>query len=40
MANVISYAGKYSGELDKMIVQESKTGFLADNVFKAKFSGF
>ena len=39
MANVISYAGRYSGELDKMIVQESKTGFLADNVFKAKFSG-
>ena len=32
-------AGKYAGELDKMIVQESKTGFLSDNVFKAKFSG-
>lgn len=39
MANTISYAGKYAGELDKMIVQEAKTGFLADNVFKAKFSG-
>lgn len=39
MANVISYASKYSGELDKMIVQAAKTGFLADNVFKAKFVG-
>ena len=39
MANSISYASKYTGELDKMIVQSSKTGFLADNVFKAKFMG-
>lgn len=39
MANSISYAGKYAGELDKMIAQESKTGFLADNAFKARFSG-
>lgn len=38
MANEISYAGKYAGELDRMIVQEAKTGFLADNVFRAKFS--
>lgn len=38
MANAISYAGKYANELDKMIVQEAKIGFLADNVFKAKFS--
>lgn len=39
MANSISYASKYTGELDKMIVQSAKTGFLADNVFKAKFMG-
>ena len=39
MANNINYASKYTGELDKMIVQSAKTGFLADNVFKAKFVG-
>lgn len=39
MANTISYAQKYSPELDKMIVQGAKTGFFADNVFKAKFVG-
>jgi hypothetical protein len=39
MANDISYAQKYSPELDKMIVQGAKTGFFADNVFKAKFVG-
>ena len=39
MANSIAGASKYVGELDKMIVQVSKTGFLADNVFKAKFVG-
>lgn len=39
MANSISYASKYAPELDKMIVQEAKTGFMADNAFKAKFSG-
>lgn len=39
MANTISYASKYAPELDKMIAQESKTGFLADNAFKARFSG-
>lgn len=39
MANSISYASKYAGDLDKMIVQGSKTGFLADNVFKARFAG-
>ena len=39
MANAISYASKYTGELDKMIVQSAKTGFLADNTFKAKFVG-
>ena len=39
MANNIGYAQKYSPELDKMITQEAKTGFFADNVFKAKFVG-
>lgn len=39
MANNIGYAQKYSPELDKMIVQGAKTGFFADNVFKAKFVG-
>ena len=39
MANNINLATKYTPELDKMIVQEAKTGFFADNVFKAKFTG-
>lgn len=39
MANNIGYAQKYSPELDKMITQEAKTGFFADNVFRAKFVG-
>ena len=39
MANTINFASKYTGELDKMIVQSAKTGFMADNAFKAKFSG-
>lgn len=39
MANSISYAKKYSGDLDKMITQTAKTGFLADNAFKARFAG-
>lgn len=39
MANSISYASQYSGDLDKIITQESKTGFFADNAFKARFSG-
>lgn len=39
MANSISYASKYAPELDKMITQEAKTGFLADNAFKARFVG-
>ncbi len=39
MANVFEYANKYAAELDKMIVQESKTGFMADSKFKAKFTG-
>lgn len=39
MANIFEHASKYANELDKMIVQESKTGFLADGKFKAKFTG-
>ncbi len=39
MTNTIQHASKYANELDKMIVQESKTGFLADGKFKARFTG-
>ena len=39
MTNTIQHANKYANELDKMIVQESKTGFLADGKFKAQFTG-
>lgn len=39
MANSINYASKYAPELDKMITQEAKVGFMADNAFKAKFVG-
>ncbi|MEE1053738.1 MAG: hypothetical protein U0L33_05325 [Acutalibacteraceae bacterium] len=39
MANVFEHANKYANELDRMIVQESKTGFLADGKFKARFTG-
>ncbi len=39
MPNSIAYASKYAPELDKMIIQESKTGFLADGKFTAKFTG-
>ena len=39
MAQTINTAKKYAGELDKMIVQSSKTGFFADSAFKAKFIG-
>ena len=39
MANIFEHANKYANELDKMIVQESKTGFLADGKFKARFTG-
>lgn len=39
MANVFEHANKYANELDKMIVQESKVGFMADGKFKARFKG-
>ena len=37
--NEISHASKWAGELDKMYVQKSATGFFADNVLRAKFVG-
>ena len=37
--NDLATAAKYSGELDKVIVQESVTGFMADNTFRSKFVG-
>ena len=39
MTNTFNGASKYAHELDRMIVQESKTGFLADSKFKARFTG-
>ena len=39
MGNEISYASKYAPELDKVIIQDAKTGFFADSKFKAKFTG-
>ena len=39
MANSFSYAAKYAPELDKMIEQEAKTGFLKDNAMGAMFVG-
>ena len=37
--NDLKFAQKFSGELDKMLVQKSVTGFMADNVMRAKFVG-
>ena len=37
--NDLATAAKYTGELDKVIVQESVTGFMADNTFRSKFVG-
>jgi hypothetical protein len=37
--NSIEYAQKFASELDKAFVQKAVTGFLADNVLKAKFVG-
>lgn len=37
--NNITYAEKFIPEVEKKIVQEAKTGFLADNVWKARFIG-
>jgi len=37
--NTLAYAEKFTGELDKMYVQEAVTGFLTDNILRAKFVG-
>lgn len=37
--NEISYASKYAAELDKVVTQNSVTGFFADNAMTAKFVG-
>lgn len=37
--NTLEFAKKFTGELDKMIVQKSVTGFMLDNALKAKFVG-
>lgn len=37
--NTLEFASKFSGELDKIIVQKAVTGFMADNVFRQKFVG-
>ena len=37
--NDLATAAKYTGELDKVIVQEAVTGFMADNTFRSKFVG-
>lgn len=37
--NTLPTVTKFTGELDKMIVQKSVTGFFADNLMRAKFVG-
>ncbi len=37
--NTLEFATKFSGELDKIVVQKAVTGFLADNVLRQKFVG-
>ena len=37
--NTSAYAQKFTEELDKMYVQDSVTGFLTDNILRAKFVG-
>lgn len=37
--NTLEFASKFSGELDKIIVQKAVTGFMTDNVFRQKFVG-
>lgn len=39
MANSISYASKFSPEIDKIITQKAVTGFFADSALKAQFVG-
>lgn len=37
--NDLKFATKFAGELDKVITQKAVTGFMADNVLRAKFVG-
>ena len=37
--NSLENAVRYSGELDKLFVQKSVTGFFADNLMRSKFVG-
>ncbi len=37
--NTLEFASRFTGELDKKVVQEAQTGFFADNILKAKFVG-
>ena len=37
--NDLAKASLYTGELDKMLIQKSAVGFMADNAFRAKFVG-
>lgn len=37
--NTLDFAKKFTGELDKMLVQKAVTGFFADDALKAKFVG-
>lgn len=37
--NSLEFASRFTGELDKMLVQKAVTGFLLDNALRAKFVG-
>ncbi len=37
--NTLEFATKFAGELDKLVTQKAVTGFMADNVLRAKFVG-
>ncbi len=37
--NTLAFATKFADQLDKMITQKAVTGFMADNVLRAKFVG-
>lgn len=37
--NTLASAQKFTGELDKLFVQKTATGFMLDNAFRAKFVG-
>lgn len=37
--NSLATAQRYTGELDKVLMQKSAVGFMADNAFRAKFVG-